>query len=98
MKIGRLIALGLVSLGALELYENRKTIKDSYQNTKNETDSAKLKLERIKNDLAIISQEKEKIRLISQELNHKFQVFNKDIQPRLEEINQRMAKYQEKDE
>ena len=67
MKIGRLIALGLVSLGALELYKNRKTIKDSYQNTKNETDSAKLKLERIKNDLAIISQEKEKIRLISQE-------------------------------
>ncbi|MCC9973582.1 hypothetical protein HK335_06240, partial [Streptococcus agalactiae] len=55
MKIGRLIALGLVSLGALELYKNRKTIKDSYQNTKNETDSAKLKLERIKNDLAIIS-------------------------------------------
>ncbi|MCD0057567.1 hypothetical protein HK291_05305, partial [Streptococcus agalactiae] len=46
----------------------------------------------------IISQEKEKIRLISQELHHKFQVFNKDIQPRLEEINQRMAKYQEKDE
>ena len=38
MKIGRLIALGLVSLGAFELYKNRKTIKDSYQNTKNETD------------------------------------------------------------
>ena len=98
MKIGRLIALGLVSLGALDLYKNRKTIKDSYQTTKNETDSANLKLERIKNELAIISQEKEKIRLISQELNHKFQVFNKDTQPRLEEINQRMAKYQEKDE
>ena len=80
MKLSRLLAVGVAGYATYQVYKNRQAIKEDVNN--------------IKVNLAVIQDQKEQLKAISEDLSYKFRVFNQETQSRLEEIHHTMDKYQ----
>jgi hypothetical protein len=94
MKIGRLIALGLVGYASYKIYKNREVIKEDFISAKSSIEAAKIDLDKIQTNLSIIKEQRENMQNISQDLTYKFRVFDKEKQAHMTEINHTLAKYQ----
>lgn len=94
MKLKPLVALGLSSLIAYKTYQHKDQLLTMLKEGKNEKDVIQLDLDKIKANLALISSETNKIQDISDNLNYKMRVFNTETQPLINQIKERMEKYQ----
>ena len=81
MKLGRLLALGTLVCGAYYAYKRREDIKEEILDLNQSR-------ENISHDLD---------RIIKQDLSYKTRVFQKDLEPRLSIIQERLKKYQSDD-
>ncbi|MDW5564905.1 hypothetical protein [Streptococcus mutans] len=97
MKIKTFILSSLLGAGLYQMYYKRKDIKTSFKESKTHYDKAKFDLNNIKENLAIIKQQKEKIQAINQDLTYKIRVFQKESQSHMDEIQKIVAKYHQED-
>ena len=98
MKIKTFILSSLLGVGLYQMYYKRKDIKTSFKESKTHYDKAKFDLNNIKENLAIIEQQKEKIQAINQDLTYKIRVFQKESQSHMDEIQKIVAKYYQEDQ
>lgn len=94
MKIRNLALLGLLAYGAYKAYDNREKIRAGLAESLEAFDRAQMDWEIIQDQLQIISQEADIIKDYKEDLTYKFKVFNQEAQSRLNQINQRLEKWQ----
>ena len=87
MKIGRYLALGALAYGVYYAYTRREDIKEELLDLNQSRENISYDLDNIKRNLDIIKQD----------LNYKTRVFKKDLEPRLNIIQERLQKYQSED-
>ncbi|MGT2933893.1 chemotaxis protein [Streptococcus catagoni] len=98
MTFKSLLAVGLTSFVAYEAYKHRTHLKNTIKGVKDDKDLIQLDLDKIKANLELIQKETRKVQELSDDLNHKLRVFNQESQPVIDQIKNRMAKYQAKTE
>ncbi len=94
MKLSRLLAVGVAGYATYQVYKNRQAIKEGLLSAKKSSQAIKEDVSNIKVNLAVIQDQKEQLKAISEDLSYKFRVFNQETQSRLEEIHHTMDKYQ----
>ena len=87
MKIGRFLALGALAYGAYYAYKRREDIKEEILDLNQSRENIKRNLDIIKEQNLVLAD-------IKQDLNYKTRVFKKDLEPRLNIIQERLQKYQ----
>lgn len=97
MKIGRFLALGALAYGAYYAYKRREDIKEEILDLNQSRENISHDLDNIKRNLDIIKEQNLVLADIKQELNYKTRVFKKDLEPRLNIIQERLQKYQGED-
>lgn len=98
MRINSLITFGLAAYTSYKVYENRDKIKTGLKESKDSKDAIQKDVDRIKANLAVIKAETNKIDKINQDLSYKFRAFKQETEPMIQQIKERMEKYQEKPE
>ena len=94
MKIGRFLALGNLAYGAYYAYKRREDIKEEILDLNQSRENISHDLDNIKRNLDIIKEQNLVLADIKQDLNYKKRVFQKDLEPRLNIIQERLQKYQ----
>ncbi|MGT2949442.1 hypothetical protein [Streptococcus devriesei] len=97
MKTKTFIISSILGAGLYRLYQKRDSLKNSLTESKQHFDQAKADLDNIKDNLLTISQQKENLAAISQDLAYKFRVFQEESQSHLAEIKKTAQKYESKD-
>ena len=97
MKIGRFLALGTLVYGAYYAYKRREDIKEEILDLNQSRENISHDLDNIKRNLDIIKEQNLVLADIKQDLNYKKRVFQKDLEPRLNIIQERLQKYQGED-
>ena len=97
MKIGRFLALGTLVYGAYYAYKRREDIKEEILDLNQSRENISHDLDNIKRNLDIIKEQNLVLADIKQDLNYKKRVFQKDLEPRLNIIQERLKKYQSDD-
>ena len=97
MKIGRFLALGTLTYGAYYAYKRREDIKEEILDLNQSRENISHDLDNIKRNLDIIKEQNLVLADIKQDLNYKKRVFQKDLEPRLNIIQERLQKYQGED-
>ena len=97
MKIGRYLALGVLAYGAYYAYTRREDIKEELLDLNQSRENISYDLDNIKRNLDIIKEQNLVLADIKQDLNYKKRVFQKDLEPRLNIIQERLKKYQGED-
>lgn len=98
MRINSLITFGIAAYTSYKAYENRDKIKTGLKESKESKDAIQKDVDRIKVNLAVIKSETSKIEKINKDLSYKFRAFNQETEPLMQQIKERMEKYQEKPE
>ncbi|EHI70935.1 chemotaxis protein [Streptococcus ictaluri] len=98
MKIKSLLAIGLTSLAAYNVYQKRHAIKETLETFKESKEAIQFDVDKIKVDLALIQDQSKQVQAISKDLTYKWRVFNQETQPQLKQIQDRLSKYQEMSE
>ena len=96
MKIGRFLALGALAYGAYA-YTRREDIKEELLDLNQSRENISYDLDNIKRNLDIIKEQNLVLSDMKQDLNYKKRVFQKDLEPRLNIIQERLKKYQGED-
>lgn len=94
MKLKTFLTSGLLAAGAVLLYQKKDDIINELTDTSNTIRGAQNNLTEIKHNLSIIQEQEANLKNISQDLTYKFQVFNKEVQAHLSEIQKISDKYQ----
>lgn len=94
MKLGRLLALGTLAYGAYYAYKRREDIKEEILDLNQSRENISHDLDRIKRNLDIIKEQNLVLDDIKQDLSYKTRVFQKDLEPRLNIIQEHLKKYQ----
>ncbi|VTS21372.1 chemotaxis protein [Streptococcus pseudoporcinus] len=94
MKIKAFLIGGLASYLAFIAYQNKDKIISNLSEAKETKDQIQLDLNKIKANLTLIQSEVEKMQTISDDFAYKLRVFNKETQPKINQIKERMEKYQ----
>ena len=94
MKIGRVLALGTLAYGAYYAYKRREDIKEEILDLNQSRENISYDLDNIKRNLDIIKEQNLVLSDMKQDLNYKTRVFQKDLEPRLNIIQERLQKYQ----
>ena len=94
MKLGRLLALGTLAYGAYYAYKRREDIKEEILDLNQSRENISHDLDRIKRNLDIIKEQNFVLDDIKQDLSYKTRVFQKDLEPRLNIIQEHLKKYQ----
>ncbi|MBA2796474.1 chemotaxis protein [Streptococcus porcinus] len=94
MKIKPFLIGGLASYIAYMAYQNKDKIISNISDAKETKDKIQLDLNSIKANLKLIQSEAEKIQTINDDLTYKLRVFNQETQPKINQIKERMEKYQ----
>lgn len=94
MKVKAFILAGLTSFAAYTAYQKRDQIKSGLAEANSEKDLIQMDLDNIKVNLNRIQTEIQKIQSIGDDLTYKVRVFNQDTQPKINQIKERMDKYQ----
>ncbi|KHD45518.1 chemotaxis protein [Streptococcus hongkongensis] len=94
MRMNSLITFGLAAYTSFKAYENRDKIKSSFKESVEAKNAIQSDLDRIKANLAVIKSETANIQAINQELTYKLRRFNKETEPIILQIKERMEKYQ----
>ncbi|WP_455444090.1 hypothetical protein [Streptococcus salivarius] len=94
MKIGRYLALGVLAYGAYYAYTRREDIKEELLDLNQSRENISYDLDNIKRNLDIIKEQNLVLSDMKQDLNYKTRVFQKDLEPRLNIIQERLQKYQ----
>ena len=97
MKIGRFLALGTLAYGAYYAYKRREDIKEEILDLKQSRENISHDLDRIKRNLDIIKEQNFVLDEIKQDLIYKTRIFQKDLEPRLNIIQEHLKKYQSED-
>jgi len=97
MKIGRYLALGALVYGAYYAYTRREDIKEELLDLKQSRENISHDLDRIKRNLDIIKEQNFVLDEIKQDLIYKTRIFQKDLEPRLNIIQEHLKKYQSED-
>ena len=97
MKLGRFLALGTLALGAYYAYKRREDIKEEILDLNQSRENISHDLDRIKRNLDIIKEQNLVLDDIKQDLSYKTRVFQKDLEPRLNIIQEHLKKYQSED-
>lgn len=97
MKIGRFLALGALAYGAYYAYTRREDIKEELLDLNQSRENISYDLDNIKRNLDIIKEQNLVLSDMKQDLNYKKRVFQKDLEPRLNIIQERLKKYQSED-
>ena len=97
MKIGRYLALGALAYGAYYAYTRREDIKEELLDLNQSRENISYDLDNIKRNLDIIKDQNLVLSDMKQDLNYKKRVFQKDLEPRLNIIQERLQKYQGED-
>ena len=97
MKIGRFLTLGTLAYGAYYAYKRREDIKEEILDLNQSRENISHDLDNIKRNLDIIKEQNLVLADIKQDLNYKKRVFQKDLEPRLNIIQERLQKYQGED-
>lgn len=97
MKVKTFIISSILGAGLYQLYKKRDSLKDSFLETKEHFDRVKADTDNIQNNLTVISQQKENLAAISQDLSYKLRLFQQESQPHLAEIKKTVQKYASKD-
>ena len=97
MKIGRILALGTLAYGAYYAYKRREDIKEEILDLNQSRENISHDLDNIKRNLDIIKEQNLVLADIKQDLNYKTRCFKKDLEPRLNIIQERLQKYQSED-
>ena len=97
MKLGRLLALGTLAYGAYYAYKRREDIKEEILDLNQSRENISHDLDRIKRNLDIIKEQNLVLDDIKQDLSYKTRVFQKDLEPRLNIIQEHLKKYQSED-
>lgn len=97
MKVGRLLALGTLAYGVYYAYKRREDIKEEILDLNQSRENISHDLDRIKRNLDIIKEQNLVLDDIKQDLSYKTRVFQKDLEPRLNIIQEHLKKYQSKD-
>ena len=97
MKIGRYLALGALVYGAYYAYTRREDIKEELLDLKQSRENISHELDRIKRNLDIIKEQNFVLDEIKQDLIYKTRIFQKDLEPRLNIIQEHLKKYQSED-
>ena len=90
MKIGRFLALGTLAYGAYYTYKRREDIKEEILDLNQSRENISHDLDKIKRNLDIIKEQN----LVLADIKYKTRVFKKDLEPRLNIIQERLQKYQ----
>ena len=93
MKIGRFLALGTLAYGAYYAYKRREDIKEEILDLNQSRENISHDLDNIKRNLDIIKEQNLVLADIKQDLNYKKRL-QKDLEPRLNIIQERLQKYQ----
>nr|WP_282917309.1 chemotaxis protein [Streptococcus canis] len=91
-----LLTLGLLSFAAYKAYQKRTIIKEFWETSAEAKNAIQFDLDKIKGDLALIQDQSKVIQDISQDFTYKWRLFTHETQAHVTEIQNRMAKYQEK--
>ena len=94
MKIGHFLALGALAYGAYYAYKRREDIKEEILDLNQSRENISHDLDNIKRNLDIIKEQNLVLSDMKQDLNYKTRVFQKDLEPRLNIIQERLQKYQ----
>ena len=94
MKLGRFLALGTLAYGAYYAYKRREEIKEEILDLNQSRENISHDLDRIKRNLDIIKEQNLVLDDIKQDLSYKTRVFQKDLEPRLNIIQEHLKKYQ----
>lgn len=94
MKIGRFLALRTLAYGAYYAYKRREDIKEEILDLNQSRENISYDLDNIKRNLDIIKEQNLVLSDMKQDLNYKTRVFQKDLEPRLNIIQERLQKYQ----
>lgn len=94
MKIKPFIISSLLSAGAVLLFSKKESIITELTDTKNNIDKSKDSLSKIKQNLSLIQEQQPILKDVSDDLNYKLRVFNKDTQAHINEIKTILNKYQ----
>ncbi|MFC3932405.1 hypothetical protein ACVR0S_00370 [Streptococcus dentapri] len=94
MKLGRLLLSGITVYGAYKVYQNRDCFKENFKETRSSFKNIKRDITNIQDDITLISQQLDVISDYKKDLTYKFQVFHQNTQSYLEEIEQRLQKWQ----
>lgn len=94
MKLGRFLALGTLAYGAYCAYKRREDIKEEILDLNQSRENISHDLDRIKRNLNIIKEQNLVLDDIKQDLSYKTRVFQKDLEPRLNIIQEHLKKYQ----
>lgn len=97
MKLGRFLALGTLAYGAYYAYKRREDIKEEILDLKQSRENISHDLDRIKRNLDIIKEQNFVLDEIKQDLIYKTRIFQKDLEPRLNIIQEHLKKYQSED-
>lgn len=97
MKLGRFLALGTLAYGAYYAYKRREDIKEEILDLKQSRENISHDLDRIKRNLDIIKEQNFVLDDIKQDLIYKTRIFQKDLEPRLNIIQEHLKKYQSED-
>ena len=97
MKIRRFLALGTLAYGTYYAYKRREDIKAEIIDLIHSRDTISHDLDNINRNLDIIMVQNLVLPDIKQDLNYKTRVFKKDLEPRLNIIQERLKKYQDED-
>ena len=97
MKLGRFLALGTLAYGAYYTYKRREDIKEEILDLKQSRENISHDLDRIKRNLDIIKEQNFVLDDIKQDLIYKTRIFQKDLEPRLNIIQEHLKKYQSED-
>ncbi|MGT2906724.1 hypothetical protein [Streptococcus dentiloxodontae] len=98
MKIGRYLFLGAAGFAAYQAYKHREEIKAGFYDIKESSSAINQDIDKIKDSLATITEQRAVLAKISQELTYKIRVFQNETQARLDEIQKRLKKYQTEEE
>ena len=94
MKLGRFLALGTLAYGAYYAYKRREDIKEEILDLNQSRENISHDLDRIKRNLDIIKEQNLVLDDIKQDFSYKTRVFQKDLEPRLNIIQEHLKKYQ----
>ena len=97
MKLGRFLALGTLAYGAYYAYKRREDIKEEILDLNQSRENISHDLDRIKRNRDIIKEQNFVLDDIKQDLIYKTRIFQKDLEPRLNIIQEHLKKYQSED-
>lgn len=95
MGFKKYIAAGLIGFAGYKLYQKKDDISQNVKHYKNQEKLIKDDITKIKSNINQILEQKDVLQDITKELNYKIRVFKDESQVRVDEINKRMAKYQD---